>query len=656
MPLVPSAIERRTTNFNTTSVAFVTVNTLASTNFVVGRKYLLLVQAQWAGASSGDSYALRVQHGSTTFPTSDAEWEPSGVTPNRLPYGYFTVWEAVASESIVLQVASIDGTVMNVDTATIVAIEISEELTENTDWFFNEVVSTTALPIFPLFTSSNNASITFTPGNAGDTWLVLTQSIIDAATGTEKYHARLQRTGEATENTPEWIEESENVLEDFLLMFVQKTLTLGAVSNTFENGCSVEGTANGDRLNSAVFAINLSKFVNIIANFVPGAITLDTTNAFATSTEIGTADLNQSSPNIDTLILASFKKSFSEFSGTEPVKVRLQYDDADSPANQTTQDFPQLDGWDVEDKLGWRLVDIQTGQSISVHNADLDATNTTVMTTGERLVIQVELAIQVVNNNNFDVDATTFIPQFQNFDVDAVISQIVNNDFDVDALISTQTLFPFNVDVFITTGQIVFFNVDAFLSVQNTFDFDVDAILNVTFDFVVDAQLLGAQVFLVDAIIRGQLSVPISPDIAVDGWTPTPLFPELDEEPFVPGQQITLSGSGFGQPELFQVTMLPVTDPIFSTGNAGKDHKIRALCRSTMGSLAVQLILFQNVTEVARSPFLRVVPAGVFVTLEYTLTALEADAITDYSALRIRVIPAIVGDPLNTFGVDAVLI
>jgi len=655
VPLIPNAIERRTTNFNTTSTIFVTANTLSSTNFVAGRKYLILIQAQWAGADSADNYLIRVQHGSTTFAGSEGNEEPTGVSPNRLPYGFFTVWTAIASESITLQLQSQDGTQMDLDTATMIAIEISEELTENTDWFFNENIAVTALPIDPIFTSVNNASITFTPPNAGDTWLILCQSIISAATGTEKYHMRLQRTGEATEFTPEWIQESEDVTEDMMPMYVAKTLSLGAVSNTFENACSVEGSANGDRESSAVFAINLNIFTQFAQLFTAGDIALDTTDTLATPTQVQTATMTPVTALSNTLVLGTMKKSSGETSGALPFKARVQHDQVDAPANQTSSDFDQNDGWDVQDKLHWRLADIIVNPTVASHVVDMDASNAGTMTVGERLVVQVELAIQATINNNFDVDAILFIPQLQNFDVDAILFATLDRDFDVDAFLFATLDRDFFVDVFITDGFLKFFFADVFLSVQNIQDFDVDVILDITFDFDVDAILLGNQSFAVDTVIRGQLSVPISPDIAVDGWTPTPLFPELDEEPF-DGSQITLSGTGFGQPELFQVTMLPVVDPIFSTGNEGKDHMIRALCRSTQGSLAVQLLLFQNVTEVARSPFLRVTPPGVFVTLEYILSAAEADAITDYSALRIRVIPAIVGDPVNTFGVDAVLI
>jgi hypothetical protein len=653
MPLVPHSITRRTTNFNTSSTTPVVVNTIADTEFVAGRKYLLLIQAQWAGADPADNYELETRHGTTVFPGSTHQREPTGITPNRLPYSYMTVWTAVASEDIELRITSLDGTQMELDTATMIAIEISEELTENTDWHFNEVIATTSLTAEPTYTSTNNAGVTFTPPNAGDTWLIICHGQINAGATTEELYSRLQRTGEATENDTEVNEESEDPA-DLIAQSYAKVLTLGAVSNTFEQASASETGGVGDREYSAVFAINLSKFVTFASQFTQAGITLDTTNAFATSTEVATATNTPATAQSDSLIFGSFVKSVNEDSGATGLKARLQFDNADAPANQTSQDFEQNDGWDVRDQLFWRLVDIIANPSVAAHDVDVDSTNTTTMTVGDRLAFIVELAILNTIDDTFDVDATLFVPQLENFDVDAILFKTDSDEPDVDALLLGTTPEDFNVDALLALGPTLFPFVDAFLSVILDNDFDVDARLEGTVVIDVDALLQDWSYTVVDAILRGQLSVPIAPDISVDGWLPTPLWPEIDEEP-AGGDFISLTGAAFNGSNAFNVTMSPVLDPVYNTGNAGKDHKMRVNARSLMGNIALKMRLAQNVTVVAESPFFRV-PAGVFTMLEYTLTQAEADAITDYSALRITVIPGVIGDPENTFGVDAVLI
>lgn len=259
-------------------------------------------------------------------------------------------------------------------------------------------------------------------------------------------------------------------------------------------------------------------------------------------------------------------------------------------------------------------------------------------------------------SKTFLVDAIVVNVRTKTFLVDSVLALMKTKTFLVDALIlslnSTET---FNADAFLSSGPTIFSAVDAIVVniFQETFLADAIVVFIINETFLVDAQLLGREIILVDAIIRGQLSVPINPDIVTDGWTPTPLWQNLDEEPHNPLEFITLTAVPFNPTNLFQVTMSPLIDPVFPASPG--DHKIRATARTLSSNIAIQLKLFQAVTERASSPYLRV-PALVFTTLEYILTQAEVDSITDYTDLRIRVIPALIGDPFKTFQVDGVLV
>ena len=141
-----------------------------SGDFVVGNKYLVIFQAQFKGNNNAGDFGIRALHGSTVFTGSTISAE-STFAPSIFPYTWFTVWTAISSEGLKLQQITLNSAhTITSDQLSITAIEISEELTENVDWFFD--TRTTQDSLTTTFTTTN-PSVTFTP-NGSDDYLVMT--------------------------------------------------------------------------------------------------------------------------------------------------------------------------------------------------------------------------------------------------------------------------------------------------------------------------------------------------------------------------------------------------------------------------------------------------------------------------------------------------
>lgn len=123
-----------------------------------------------------------------------------------------------------------------------------------------------------------------------------------------------------------------------------------------------------------------------------------------------------------------------------------------------------------------------------------------------------------------------------------------------------------------------------------------------------------------------QYARPISPDVAVNGWTATPLYAKIDEVTYSDADYIQNNAVSY-----CEVTLSSVTDPNLSTG-----HIVRYRYGRTRTDRALTLVvrLMQGSTQIASQT--HVDPSASFVAGSFTLTGTEADSITDYSNLRLR--------------------
>lgn len=154
----------------------------------------------------------------------------------------------------------------------------------------------------------------------------------------------------------------------------------------------------------------------------------------------------------------------------------------------------------------------------------------------------------------------------------------------------------------------------------------------------------GAQPFEVPMLIVnyhiGQLCKPVTDVSNAGAWedttfgnSDTELWDELDEV-FPDEDASAVRGKQNADvADTFEVKLENCADPESDTG-----HTIRIRARGVRDQVKVQL--YQGVTLIAESGNFAL--TGEFVTYEYTLSGGEADAITNYNDLRIRVVPSVV--------------
>ena len=125
-----------------------------------------------------------------------------------------------------------------------------------------------------------------------------------------------------------------------------------------------------------------------------------------------------------------------------------------------------------------------------------------------------------------------------------------------------------------------------------------------------------------------QFARPAS-DITVGSWTTSPLYASIDEASYDDGDYITSVKSATA--ETFEVKLSSVTDP-----QSGANHtiRIRASASLELGSTA-DVYLYQGATLIATRATINLTTS--FAEYTYTLSEKDADAITDYTDLRIRV-------------------
>jgi hypothetical protein len=122
-----------------------------------------------------------------------------------------------------------------------------------------------------------------------------------------------------------------------------------------------------------------------------------------------------------------------------------------------------------------------------------------------------------------------------------------------------------------------------------------------------------------------QYGRPIS-DVAVNSWTPTPLYEEINEVTPSDTDYIT---SPSGSPNYCEVALTnTLSDPLSSTG-----HILRVRARRESGGATGTAYLYDGSTQICS---LTLTLGAGFTTVSHTLTSGEADSIGDYTDLRIR--------------------
>jgi hypothetical protein len=250
---IPHTFVEQNTDQTTTSTSYVDISgaSITSANFTVGKKYLLFATAQIREATSG-TMGVRLVRGSTEFAGSESVDNLGNGAGLRRTWSFFTVWTA-AAEDVKIQFRSTGGETVNADQLFLLAIQLSDNLTENTDWCYSATTPNDGLTT----TFADGASCTVTPATASN-WLVLTLSRIDITVANDNVKTRINRSGEASSTTPE-IDINENTNIAFGTYGLARVFSLTSASNTFKEQ-SASAASSNTRTHSAVFILNMNKF------------------------------------------------------------------------------------------------------------------------------------------------------------------------------------------------------------------------------------------------------------------------------------------------------------------------------------------------------------------------------------------------------------
>ena len=342
---------------------------VSSSFFTAGNKYLIMAVGQFDGSAIASNAQVQLVHGSTAFADSEMRKEPMVATTARYTWAYWTVWTAVAGEGIDAQFAAQAGTV-GFDNGGIFVMNLSDDLTENTDWFVSEETSTVVHPVTP--TWSSGASITFTPGTAGNDWLVMAKHrfLFDNIDVNGQF--RLERSGEASSTFPLLTEEGEDAsLADINMWMLFRVFNLGVASNTFtaqfnDDGTFVTGSQN-DKTHTGVFALNLNKFRNIASTYTEAAVAIS--NVADYGTNVATTTITPTFAG-DVFVLSEW--NYDAIGTAEDVKGRMQIDNSDQPPTQTSDAYAQSRPSDGTNELPIMYLTVEN-LSAAAHTVDLDA-------------------------------------------------------------------------------------------------------------------------------------------------------------------------------------------------------------------------------------------------------------------------------------------
>lgn len=327
---------------------------LADTSFTASKKYLLFLTAQMS-YTLGDGTEVRVVHGSTAFDGSTS-WVDASSTGWRQTYPFMRVWTAVSSEGVTLQFRSRTGGANTAycNFASLFAMNLSDDLTENTDWFYNELSTDDVMST----SYEDGATITVPAG----TWWVFGNAMTDSGAQITNYVS--VRLTDGTNVLPEAQVDIGSTGRD------EKSYGLGRVytvagSTTFKVQYKISASTTGNHLHSAVFALNMAKFAGAVSAYTEGSAALSTTDWATPIQSVGVT------PTVQGDVWIGSYWTFDRNAGSLGNQ-RLQVDDSDAPAGQTAAVYDYRGGIDSTDKEPMLMSTMVTNMTAAAHTIDVD--------------------------------------------------------------------------------------------------------------------------------------------------------------------------------------------------------------------------------------------------------------------------------------------
>ena len=244
-------------NVSASTTAWVDVCTIAAGSFTASKKYLILAIAHIrSDTSSANETRVRLVHGGTPtlFTDANSAYEETSADQDTV-VGWMEVWtQPGTAELVKLQVSSSSTSTHRVILGQIFALKLDDDLTLNTDYFYNEVTGDYTTTVTP----TAQASVTFTP-NGTDSYLVIAQSAVDTVGITTEYYQSIYDSVEGLD-TPKIEVESEDATNEYRNYLLARVFTPSAASHTFSTRISGETAGDHIALSSRIFVIRLNKF------------------------------------------------------------------------------------------------------------------------------------------------------------------------------------------------------------------------------------------------------------------------------------------------------------------------------------------------------------------------------------------------------------
>jgi len=393
MAAIPHTFTERNTEDTNSTTTFTAVTSIAqaSGNFTVGKKYLIIASAKYGFSATGSTYAdVRVVHGSTAFEGSTVQ-SLVATTTGKEPYLFMTVWTAVSSEGIDIQFRRNPSSTAtaSINFVSLLTMQLDDYLVDGTDYAFAERTNDDTLS--GAYTAG--ASITWTPATASHDWLVIGWGNFNYASSTATVTTRLNQDAGATV-LPQLVQQPTNN-GNIMNYAMAKVINLPASSVTFKEEAISSG-ASTVRLYSAIFALDLDKFAAHAFAYTEADANYASTSGYGDA--IQTTSVTPTTTS-DTWIFGAY--GFDKNNAARVASARIQLDNSDQPAGQTTAAYTLLNtNGTAADEQTWTLSTMASSLSAASHTIDLDG----------------------------HVDSTTGTPSYQQRTIMAVTMELAAND------------------------------------------------------------------------------------------------------------------------------------------------------------------------------------------------------------------------------------
>lgn len=275
------------------STTWVDGATISAGSFTAGKEYLIIAICKLKTSATTSFKGARLVHGTTPTEFTDADSASKGVNVNeRNDVGawLFRFTQPGTPEDVNVQFnrKAGSGTITQMLSA-IIAIKLSDDFVENTDFFWNEATS----DVSDAASMTDRASVTFTP-NGTDRWLIIGQAAWDIANTAVNFAMRIHDTvgpvNYGDDGTFGYPSQDTDDLYNFLYLV---GVTPSNASHTFSVQ-TISATTQTVR-SSRIIAINLSKFAQNAVSYTSASDTPNTdptweTEASASPTPTNTGD------------------------------------------------------------------------------------------------------------------------------------------------------------------------------------------------------------------------------------------------------------------------------------------------------------------------------------------------------------------------------